>query len=987
MDSQTVRIHYHRSDGIYESWGLHVWGDTEVPTSWQSPLTPAGLDDFGLYWDVAVKSNGNADFLIHKEDIKDCTGSITCSMQQEIWMVSENEEIFKGRPDLACIQKGSLSLARAYWVKEDLFAWPSDSAGDQFYLHASKSANLSLSSNGVEGADTVIKLEKDSGLPLEVIKKLPHLKGYVALRVPPSCNARKLVKTQLAIAVSSADGLLLDASGIQLSGVLDDLFAYDGPLGVVLTKKSVTLHLWAPTAQHVKVLLYSSPSGGDPEDIVELYEMNGTWTVHGQMDWLGKFYLFEVTVFHPLTQKIEKSIATDPYSRGLSANGERSLILDLDDEATKPEEWDKLALEKPALKELTDIAVYELHIRDFSIADESVDPLLRGTYLAFTSQNSAGVRHLKELAEAGLTHVHLLPSYDFASVDEIKENWKFLDEKKLAALPPDSDEQQAAVAMIKDTDGFNWGYDPVNWGVPEGSYATDPNSSQRSLEFRAMIQALNRLGLRVILDVVYNHLYGSGPHDRYSVLDKVVPGYYLRRNTSGEIENSTCMNNTASEYYMVDRLIVDDLKQWAVNYKVDGFRFDLMGHLMKSTMVRAKNVLQSLTKERDGVDGSKIYLYGEGWDFGEVAGNKRGKNAAQCNLAGTGIGSFNDRIRDSALGGSPFADPRQQGFLTGLFLKPNGFDQGDKSTMRSTLAATTDWIRAGLAGNLKDFVFTSCNGEEVKGMEILTNDGRPVAYAASPQETINYVSAHDNETLFDTIMLKTARDVSLQDRCRINHLASSIVALSQGIPFFHAGDDLLRSKSLDRDSYNSGDWFNRLDFTYESNNWGVGLPPKEKNGSKWEIMRDLLSDRSLKATKSEIIMAKENFKTLLKIRFSSPLFRLPTTHEVQARLRFHNTGPNGVPGVIVMSIVDGDDGHGGLQQVDPLYRSVVVLFNACPTDITITVPLFKARQLYLHPSQASSFDEILKQASFQSTIGVFGIPARTTAVFVEPRHS
>lgn len=984
---QTVRIHYHRRNGDYESWGLHIWGDVKDSTSWESPLLPSGTDGFGSYWDINMQHGDNLHFLVHQGQLKDCGGSISSSaITQNLWLVSENEEVFNEEPDLTNIKKGSLKLARAYWVKEDLMAWPSSIDDAEFYLHASKSANLLLSGSGVEGADTVIKLEKASGgLPTEVVQKFPHIKNYIALRIPPPTNVKELVKCQLAIALQSADGVPLDASGIQLPGVLDDVFSYDGPLGPLFTKEGVSLFLWAPTAQMVKLLLYASPSGGEPTEIVELLDENGVWTAHGPKNWNEKFYLFEIKVFHPMTQSIEISVANDPYSRGLSANGERSLIVDLNDPEVQPKGWTKLALEKPTLNSFTDIAVYELHIRDFSISDESVDFVFRGTYLAFTSQNSRGMKHLKGLADAGLTHVHLLPSFDFASVDEIKENWKSVDITKLATLPPDSEEQQAAVVVIQDEDGFNWGYDPVNWGVPDGSYSTDPNSSKRCLEFRQMIQALNHLGLRVVLDVVYNHLHGNGPHDRYSVLDKVVPGYYLRRNTNGEIENSTCVNNTASEHYMVDRLIVDDLRHWAVDYKVDGFRFDLMGHLMKSTMLRAKKVLQCLTVDNDGIDGSKIYLYGEGWDFGEVAGNGRGENAAQCNLAGTGIGSFNDRIRDSAIGGSPFADPRQQGFLTGLYLQPNDLDQGDEEAMKDALAATTDWICLGLAGNLKEFSFTNYLGEKVKGKEVLTHDGRPVAYAKSPTETINYVSAHDNETLFDVIMLKTSRNVSLQERCRINALASSIVSLSQGIPFFHAGDDLLRSKSLDRDSYNSGDWFNRLDFTYESNNWGIGLPPKGKNGSKWNIMRGLLSDESLRASKSDILFAKENFEVFLKIRFSTSLFRLPNAHEIQERVKFHNKGASNMPGVIVMSIEDGVKGQNNLEQLDEQYQSIIVVFNASPSGISIDIPFCKSKQLILHPFQASSSDDVVKLSSYETDKGGFSIPARTTAVFVEPR--
>ncbi|KAL0349392.1 UNVERIFIED_CONTAM: Pullulanase 1, chloroplastic [Sesamum angustifolium] len=520
----------------------------------------------------------------------------------------------------------------------------------------------------------------------------------------------------------------------------------------------------------------------------------------------------------------------------------------------------------------------------------------------------------------------------------------------LESFPPDSEEQQACITAIQNADGYNWGYNPVLWGVPKGSYASNPNGSCRIIEFRKMVQALNRIGLRVVLDVVYNHLHASGPHDDYSVLDKIVPGYYLRRNLDGFIEHSTCINNTASEHSMVERLIIDDLLHWAVNYKVDGFRFDLMGHIMKRTMVKARSALQSLSKHNDGVDGSRIYIYGEGWDFGEVAKNGRGVNASQFNLCETGIGSFNDRIRDAMLGGSPFGHPLQQGFITGLSLEPNDHDHGSKSTVDHMFAVLKDHIQVGMAANLKDFVLTNHEVQEVKGCEISMHDGAPVAYASSPIEIVNYVSAHDNETLFDIVSLKTPLNISVDARCRMNQLATSIIALSQGIPFFHAGDEILRSKSLDRDSYNSGDWFNRIDFSYNSNNWAVG-PPKEKNERNWPLMKTRLSDPAFKPQRTHILAALENFCSFISIRYSSPLFRLDTAKAVKERVRFHNTGPSWVPGVIVMSIEDGHDGVPGLPQLDPIYSYIVVIINVCPTGITFSSSSLRGKDLQLHPLQ------------------------------------
>ncbi|KAJ8765887.1 hypothetical protein K2173_020403 [Erythroxylum novogranatense] len=849
----------------------------------------------------------------------------------------------------------SLVYSRALWVSRNVIAWNLDVGdGSSCYLYASKIASLSIQDDVIQGYDVKIKLEEnDVGLPESVLSKFPHIQGYRAFEVPNSVVVEPLLKCQLAVAAFGSDGKCSNATGLQLPGILDELFSYDGPLGAHYSIDYVSLYLWAPTAQAVSAHIYGDTSTEHPLEIVQLDEIDGVWHFQGPKYWEGCYYVYEVIVYHPSTLRIEKCYANDPYARGLSSNGQMTLFVNLDSSTLKPKGWDSLADEKPQIASFSDISIYELHIRDFSAHDETVCPDFRGGYLAFTLENSAGVSHLTKLSEAGISHIHLLPTFHFGGVDDVKENWKFVDNKMLEKLPPDSVEQQAQITSIQDDDGYNWGYNPILWGVPKGSYATNADGPCRIIEFRKMVQALNRIGLCVVLDVVYNHLYRSGPFDENSVLDKIVPGYYLRRNADGFIEHSTCENNTASEHHMVERLIIDDLLNWAVNYKVDGFRFDLMGHIMKRTMVKAKSKLHSLMKERDGIDGSSIYIYGEGWDFGEVAKNGRGINASQFNLPGTGIGSFNDRIRDAMLGGSPFGHPLQQGFVTGLFLQPNGHDHGGKDVEKVMLATSKDHIQVGMAGNLRDFVLTNSEGKEVKGEEVLTYDGTSVAYALCPTETINYVSAHDNETLFDVLSMKTPIDISLDVRCRLNHLATSIIALSQGIPFFHAGDEMLRSKSLDRDSYNSGDWFNRLDFTYNSNNWGVGLPPKEKNEKHWPLIKPRLADPSFKPEKRHITAALQNFLDVLQVRYSSPLFRLRAANDIQERVQFHNTGPLWVPGVIVMSIEDGHDGVPGLSQLDAIYSHIVVIFNTCPNVVSIANHAFQARAFQLHPVQAS----------------------------------
>jgi pullulanase len=248
---------------------------------------------------------------------------------------------------------------------------------------------------------------------------------------------------------------------------------------------------------------------------------------------------------------------------------------------------------------------------------------------------------------------------------------------------------------------------------------------------------------------------------------------------------------------------------------------------MKSNLERWRAALDALSPEKDGVDGRRVLTYGEGWDFGEVAGNKRGVNATQKNLAGTGVASFNDRLRDAVRGGSPFTDRREQGFATGLFTMPGEFNRGGDGD-RAKLLDACDRIRVGLAGNLAGYMFTDRKGNTTSGAAL-----GGTGYTALPREAVNYVEAHDNETLWDKVMLAAPASATLAQRVRMQLLALSVPALGQGLPFFHAGGELLRSKSMDADSYDSGDWFNRVDWSRKTNAWGMGLPPAWKNAMPW----------------------------------------------------------------------------------------------------------------------------------------------------------
>jgi pullulanase-type alpha-1,6-glucosidase len=552
-----------------------------------------------------------------------------------------------------------------------------------------------------------------------------------------------------------------------------------------------------------------------------------------------------------------------------------------------------------------------------------------------------------------------------------------VDDALLASYPPDSEEQQALISAVADDDGFNWGYDPWHYTVPEGSYATDPDGPQRILEFREMVQSLNQGGLRVVMDVVYNHTNSAGQNDK-SVLDKLVPGYYHRLNADGAVETSSCCPNTAAEHDMMEKLMIDSIVTWARDYKVDGFRFDLMGHHPKSTMLNIRVALDALTMAGDGVDGSRIYLYGEAWNFGEVADGARFEQAIQANMGGTGIGSFNDRIRDGVRGGGPFSGIQEQGFTTGLFYDPNAVPQGTPADQEDRLKMQADWIRVSLAGGLANFPLIDRFGNPVLGWQVDYN-GQQAGYTLDPQEIINYCAAHDNETFFDAVQLKVPLGTANPDRARVQNVANSLIALGQGVPFFHAGQDMLRSKSMDRDSFNSGDWFNWLDFTHTLNNWGGGLPVASKNQDNWPIMQPLLANPALVVGPAEIGAAVNHFQEMMMIRKSSGLFRLPTEAEVVSRVGFLNTGPAQVPGMIVMTLSDPDG------SVDRVRETIAVLFNATDDAQVYPVPSLGGFEFALHEVQQASADPVVALSGWDGVADTFTVPARTTAVFVARR--
>lgn len=502
----------------------------------------------------------------------------------------------------------------------------------------------------------------------------------------------------------------------------ENMYTYDGKdLGATYSKESTTFKVWAPTATEVNVKLYQSGVEG-ASDLLDTVAMTaqdkGVWSVKIDRDLNGFFYLYEVTVDGKKTE------GCDPYATAVGVNGDRAMVVDL--VATNPEGWDSDVNPNKGMN-YTDASIYELHIRDLS-SDAASGITNVGKYLGLTERgtvNSNGISTgLDHIIDLGVTHVQLNPVYDFATVDESK----------------------------LDTPQYNWGYDPKNYNVPEGSYSTNPeNGAVRINEFKQMVKTLHDNGLSVVMDVVYNHTYSTD-----FCFNKIVPGYFHRPNSNG----SGCGNDVASERAMVRKYIVDSVVYWAKEYHIDGFRFDLVGLIDVQTVKAIRAAL-------DEIDPS-IILYGEGWTMSTVP-TKDYTFMANQNQADKieNFGMFNDTIRD-ALKGSVF-NATEKGYINGDFSKAG--------TVLKSIMGKTAWTQ-------------------------------------TPYRLINYASCHDNMTLWDEINSSNSND-SLEDRIKQDLLATSIVYTAQGVPFILAGEELLRTKtnpdgSFNSNSYNAPDSVNSI---------------------------------------------------------------------------------------------------------------------------------------------------------------------------------
>ena len=533
---------------------------------------------------------------------------------------------------------------------------------------------------------------------------------------------------------------------------------YGSDLELVYTPEQSVFTLWAPSADRVRLNLYASGEGGDPEEQVEMEKAGyGTWRIHIDRDLKGSFYTFQI-------EKNGKWLNETPgiWAKAVGINGNRAAVIDWNE--TNPEGWE--SDRSPELKMYSDIILYELHHRDFSIApDSGIEN--KGKFLALTETGTktpegeaTGLDHLKEL---GVTHIHILPSFDFATVDETK-----LDENH-----------------------YNWGYDPKNYNVPDGSYSTDPaNPVVRIREFKEMVKSLHQNGFRIVLDVVYNHT-ASTDHSNF---DLTVPGYFYRQNADGSYSNASgCGNETASEREMVRHYIIESVKFWAREYHIDGFRFDLMGIHDIETM----NHLRSGLLEIDPT----IFVYGEGWVAADspLPFEQRAvkENVGQME----GIGVFNDEFRDG-LKGSTF-DEQEPGYASGNI-------NGHFEPVKYGIVGGTDHPQVDYGGLLY------CNAP----------------YAGAPSQMINFVSCHDGYTLVDKLKLSVQGDHAADELIPIDKLVHTVLLTAQGIPFIRSGEEIMQDKQGEPNSYKSPDSINRID-------WSL----KAKNREVFDFIRGLIALR------------------------------------------------------------------------------------------------------------------------------------------------
>ncbi len=703
-----MKLHYHRPDGSYDGWSVWTWG--------------AGMD--GVDYPFAEEDGE----MVATISVAPGVTSVGFIVRTQDWAKDVNEDQFI---DIAEMVSGTVHI----YVESGVAGYTKEYGADAVTGVKMASARYDGEKTivaiftgkieedldtyfSVSGPDGEVKLEKveavsDTEYHLVLGEEIDGTRSYSV-----ACHGEEnkgVMKVTMPIIFSTAK--------------FEEEYTYNGnDLGATYTKDKTSFRVWAPTAQSVTLNLYSGGMQGVTdltEQITMNPDVNGTWVAEKTGDLNGVYYTYTAEVGGTFVE------ACDPYARTTGVNGDRAMVIDLD--ATDPEGWDKDS-DPNAGKNFNDAIIYELHVRDAS-TDENSGIKNKGKFLGLTETGtktpsgiSTGLDHIKEL---GVTHVHLLPVYDFGSVNETSIY----------------------------TEQFNWGYDPKNYNVPEGSYSTDArNGEVRVKEMKQMVQSFHQNGISVIMDVVYNHVQSATDF----CFNKLVPVYFTRISESGNYSNgSGCGNDTATERSMVKKYIVDSVKYWADEYHIDGFRFDLVG-LMDTELINA--IMEEVHK-----DHPNVVFYGEGWTLATEMTKEGYSLATQVNSTMTpGFAYFSDTIRDM-LKGNVF-DNETTGYVSGA--------QGMEATLEKCFM--------GLAPN----------------------------WCTTPAQSVNYASCHDNMTLIDRITNSTP-NATRAEQIKMNNLAAAVYMTAEGIPFMQAGEEMLRTKvkpdgSFDENSYSSGDAINQL---------------------------------------------------------------------------------------------------------------------------------------------------------------------------------
>ena len=819
-----VYLHYRRYDENYDDW--NVWGWLEGSEGTGYPFTE--VDDYGVISKINLKDIDDATnlgIILRKGDWEakdgdsdrfiDLSTAITETDKKvlHVYLLEGDETIYTDVNDVDLTPQLSLASfteMNKIMVSASIPFKSTDDKDKEFNVVNSKGNSLEIS---------------------EVIFNDSNTKAAILLD--------EEISFQESYTISNADykdSLTITFDGLFDSDAFHEEYYYDGDdLGFTYGTEQTDFRVWAPTASNVSLNLYSEGSGDNLiETIPMTRDIKGTWITSVSGNQNLTYYTYTVTVGNQTNE------AVDPYARAVGVNGDRAMVLDL--ETTNPEKWtEDVSPEFSGAP--SDAVIYELHMRDLS-SHESSGISNVGKYLQFTEHGttspdgeSTGLDHLKEL---GFTHLHLLPAFDHRSIDETR-----LDEPQ-----------------------FNWGYDPQHYNVPEGSYSTDPTKGEiRINEFKQMIQSLHDNGIRVVMDVVYNHTGATADSD----FNKIVPGYYYRQDSNGGFANgSGCGNETASDRSMMQKYIVDSVSYWVEEYHVDGFRFDLMALHDIDTMNLVHDTLKA-------IDPSLI-IYGEGWNAGgSVLPETEGAFKKYATLM-PGISMFSDDIRDG-IKGSVF-DELDPGFVNGKLTMDERIKFG---IVGATDHPQLDMKRVSLAG------------------------GSEGAWAAAPGQSVNYASAHDNHTLYDKLLI-TNPNANEETIALMQKQANAIVLTSQGMPFLHAGVEMLRTKDGNHNSYNAADEVNQIDWSWKSTH------------------KDIVDYHS----------------GLIALRSSHPAFRMKTTDEVSKNLVFFDEVPVGVIGYNIGNHANGDTAS-----------DITVIHNASEDTQTISLPKEGNWQLVVNESVAS----------------------------------